>query len=326
MEVDNYREKYIEPAVDALINQVDFDGLSRMYKKTSNTVGTPGVTPGSTGTLPGAANIVYMQAVVKLANQAVPTNNLIAMLDPNMHAYLASANMGLFNPTKEIAALYKTGQFGSQALGISKWFMDQNVATHTVGALGGTPLVNGANQSGSSIVTDAWTAAVATRLKEGDVVQFSGCYTINPLSYQSTGQLKDWSVAADTASDGSGNLTIPLVEPMVTSGPNQNCSNAPADNAPVTIFGHASSYAGKITPQALVYTPGAYALVFADLEKPGGLWVSESISNKALGVAIRFLKDYDIMSDQSPARLDLLYGWAAPRPEFGCRVCSGAAV
>lgn len=321
MEVDDYRTRYIDPAVDALINQVDFDGLSRCYKKTYMYAGTPGVVPGSTGTLPGAANLPYMQAGVKLSKGGVPTDGRIAMLDPNMHAYLASANMTLFNPAAAISKAFRTGQFGNEALGISEWFMTQNIATHVVGPLGGTPQVDGV-QTGASILLKGFTASAALRLREGDVIQFDGVYDINPMNYQSTGQLKDFTVLADVYGTSGGAATVPISPAIVTSGALQTCTGSPADSAAVTIFGHASSYAGLSTPQALVYVPGAYALVFADLEKPGGLWVAERISNKALGIAVRFLKDYSIMTDQSPARVDLMYGWATPRPDLAARVCS----
>jgi hypothetical protein len=297
-----------------------------MYKQTFWTVGTPGVIPGSTGTLPGAANIVYQAAVVKLAKGGVNTTSLKAMLEPNMHAYLSGANFTLFNPGPAISKMYRTGQFGGEALGVSQWFMTQNVATHTVGPLGGTPTIDGVPTEGSaSILTKAWTSAAANRLLEGDIVQFDGVYAINPLNYQSTGQLQDFVITADTDSTSGGAATLPIYPALKTSasGALQTVSNMPADSAAVTIFSHASSYANKVTPQGLIYAPGAYALVFADLEKPGGLWVAERISNKALGIAVRFLKDYSIMTDQSPARLDIMYGWAAVRPEMGARVCSG---
>ena len=172
MEVDNYREKCIEPAVDALINQVDFDGLSRMYKTVANCVGTPAVIPGSTGTLPGACNLVYGAAVAKLAKLGVPTTALKAMITPDMQMYLANANVTLMNPAAAIGALYKTGKVAGEALGISEYFMTQNVATHTVGLLGGTPLADGVPTEGTSaILTKGWTSAGATRLLEGDVVQ-----------------------------------------------------------------------------------------------------------------------------------------------------------
>jgi len=324
MEMDNYREKCIAPAVDALVNTCDFDGLTRMYKKTFMTVGTPGVIPGSTGTLPFAANIVYQAAVVKLAKAGVNTTRLKAMLEPNMHAYLSGANFTLFNPGPAISKLYRTGQFGGEALGISQWFMTQNIPTHTVGQLGGTPLVDGVPTEGAaSVLTKDWTSAAANRLKEGDIIQFAGCYAINPLNYQSTGQLQDFTVTSDTASSSGGAATIPISPSLITVGALATVDSLPADSVAVTAFAHASSYASKQTPQGVVYAPGAYTLVFADLEKPGGLWVAERISNKALGIAIRFLKDYSIMTDQSPARLDIMYGWAAVRPEMACRVCSG---
>lgn len=321
MEVDMYRERYIEPAVDALINAVDYDGLSRMYKKTYMTSGTPGVVPGSTGTLPGTANMPYLAAGVKLSKGGVPADGRIAILDPNMHAYLSSANFTLFNPAAAISKAFRTGQFGNEALGISEWFMSQNVATHVVGPLGGTPLVDGV-QTGASILLKGFTSAAALRLREGDVIQFDGVYDINPLNYQSTGQLKDFVVLADVYGTSGGAATVPISPAIVTSGALQTCTNSPADSAAVTIFGHASTYASTSTPQALVYVPGAYALVFADLEKPGGLWVAERISNKALGIAVRFLKDYNIQSDQSPARVDIMYGWSAVRPDLAARVCS----
>lgn len=324
MEVDDYQKRYISPAVDALVNVMDFDGLSRMYKKTFYTVGTPGVVPGSTGTLPQAANDVYLGAGVKLSNAAIPADGRVAMLTPNMHAYLASANVALFNPAGQISEQYKTGMFGREALGVAEWFMDQNVATHTVGALGGTPTVNGGSQTGASIITQAWSNSITNILLEGDVVQFAGVYSINPMNYQSTGVLMDFTVTANCTSSAAGAVTIPISPNLipVSSGAFATCSGSPATSAAVTTFRHASTYANVLTPQGLVYHPDAFACVMADLELPGGVWVAERISNKQLGVAIRFVKDYNVMSDQSPARLDILYGWAAVRPEMACRVCS----
>jgi len=152
-------------------------------------------------------------------------------------------------------------------------------------------------------------------------VQFAGCYEINPLNYQSTGQLKDFVVTAATTNDASGNVTIPVWPAFIAEGANATCSAYPAATAAVTTFGAVNTYSLKTSPQGLVYHPDAFALVMADLELPGGLWVSERISSKALGISVRFLKDYAILTDQSPARVDIMYGWKAIRPEMACRVC-----
>jgi hypothetical protein len=321
MQVDNYRKRYIDPAVDALVNTVDSDGLSRMYKKVFLTAGTPNVVPGSTGTLPQAANDVYLNASVRLTEQAV-SGKRTAILSANMHAFLMSANVALFQPAGDVASRWKTGQFAEKALGIDTWLMDQNVATHTVGALGTTPLVLLGDQTGSAINIDGATASVTGYFKQGDVVQFAGVKSVNPMSRASTNRLMDFVVTADTNSDGSGLATIPIYPELVISGPLQNVTNAPANDAAVTTFGHASTHAGLQTPQGLLFTEDAFALVMADLPLPGGLWVSERISNKALAISVRFLKTYNIDTDQSPARIDLLYGWAAVRPELAARICS----
>lgn len=319
MEVDNYKEKCIAPAVDALVNAVDFDGLSRMYSTVAQCVGVPGTPPSG-----ATANITYLRAGAKLDDGAVPEGDRVAILSPGMHVELANANLTLFNPTVEISKLYRKGQFAAEALGISEWFKDQNVATHVVGALGGAPQVATAGQTGSSINVTGFTAAIGRRLNKGDVVQFTGVYQINPVSYQALPTLKDFVVTSDVDSDAAGAASIPISPPLLTasSGAQQTASNSPSAGAPVLTFNDAATAANKVSPQGLVYHPEAFALVMADLEMPMGLWVAERISNGALGVAIRFLKDYAIMTDQSPARVDILYGWKEVRPEMACRVAA----
>jgi hypothetical protein len=214
---------------------------------------------------------------------------------------------------------YRKGKMGTS--GGFEFYMDQNCATHTVGALGGTPLANGATaQTGSNIITDGWTAAAATRLNRGDVVQFAGVYEVNPQSRESVGVLKDFVVTADAASDSSGNLTIPISPAIVVDGAMQNASAGVADGAAVTIFGHASTYAGKVSPTGMAFHKDAFTLACADLPLPRGVDMAARVSDKQLGLSVRMVRAYDINSDQFPCRLDVLYGWAALRPELATRI------
>ncbi len=89
------------------------------------------------------------------------------------------------------------------------------------GALGGTPLVKGASQNGTALITDGWPNSTLV-LKAGDLFSFSnGTYS----------ELKQ--VTTDATSDGSGNVTINIAPEIHTS---------PADNvalvtvAPVGTF------------------------------------------------------------------------------------------
>ena len=62
------------------------------------------------------------------------------ILAPESMAVIADSNKALFNPQGTTERYLPHGLM-SLATGWS-WFEDQNVTTHTVGPLGGTPLVN----------------------------------------------------------------------------------------------------------------------------------------------------------------------------------------
>ena len=164
--------------------------------------------------------------------------------------------------------------------------------------------------------------SIANYFLEGDVIQFASCQSINPLSHQSTGRNMDFVVTANVDSTAGGALTIPISPSIVVSGPFQNVDEAPGNNDAITTFGHASSHAGAVSRQGLIFHKEAFAPVMADLVLPRGLWVSERISNAKLGISIRMLKDHDILNDVSPARLDTAHGWGAIRQELACRVSS----
>jgi hypothetical protein len=196
------------------------------------------------------------------------------------------------------------------------WYMDQNCPTHTVGAWIGAPLVNGV-QTGSSLITDGWTGSVTGLLKKGDIFTITGVYKVNPQSRQSTGSLMQFLVTQDVDST-SGNATIPIYPAIIPGGQFQNVDSAPADNAPITVLGAAST----VSPQGLAFHQDAFTLACADLPLPRGVDMAARVSDKQLGLSIRMVRAYDISLDRFPCRLDVLVGWAALRPELACRIAS----
>ena len=81
------------------------------------------------------------------------------------------------------------------------------------GVASGTPLVNGASQSGRTLVTKGWSASVNGILKAGDFIGI-------------TGQTKIYMVTSDANSDASGNATL-NIEPALMA--------APTDGAALTV-------------------------------------------------------------------------------------------
>lgn len=313
LSVDNFRERYIKPAVTALANKVDYTGFAAMYKGVFSAVGVP-----SASAFPSDLK-GFLQAKQKLAELGAPVSDLAAIVDPATEASLVHGLKGLFQSSSEIASQYEKGVMGMAAG--SKFIMSQNVPKHTIGALGGTPLMNGTTVAGATtLVTDGWTAAIAVRLKKGDVISIGSVYAVNPQTRQTTGALAQFVVTADTSSDGSGNLTIPLDRAIYASGQYQNVDALPLDGAAITVFGHASSYANIVAPQNMVFHKDAFVLGCADLILPKGMHMAARASDPESGLSIRLVSGYDIVNDRMNSRLDILYGWKCVYPEFACRV------
>lgn len=311
LKLSDFSEQVIRPQVVLLANYVDRYFLANAYKEVYSSVGTPGTIPNALET--------YLEANALLDEYAAPRNDRSVVLGPRMNFKIVDALKGLNEADEQISSQYKSGRM-RRAAGFD-WRMDQNVAQHTVGPLGGTPLVNGASQTGSSLITDGWTAAAASRLKKGDVFTVAGVYSVNPVSKESTGVLQQFVVTADFSSDAGGAGTISISPSITPTGAQKTVSNSPADNAALTIVGAANTLAG----QGLAGVKSAAAIAFAPLDKPEGTDMSSVKSDKQLGVSMRFVRWYDGDNDRFKARFDVLFGIKVLRPEWLVRIQSGAA-
>lgn len=307
LSIDDFSKRIVAPALAVVANKIDRDGLS-LYSSVNNAVGTPGATPTALKT--------YLQAGAKMDYTATPRDgNRSLVIEPTAQVEIVDALKGLFQSSEKIADQYETGNMG--LAGGFKWSMDQNVVSHTVGPLGGTPAVNGLTSSGATtLVTDGWTAAAAARLKKGDVFIIANVLAVNPQSRQSTGQPQQFVVTADVSSDGSGNATIPIFPAIVSSGAFQTVNALPADNALLTVLGAANT----VSPTNLAFHRDAFVMGCADLLLPKGVDMASRVSDKQLGMSIRMIRQYDINNDKFPCRLDVLYGWKAVYPELACRI------
>lgn len=312
--VEQYSERYIKPAVAALAQKVE-SSLMGLYSSVPMWVGTAGTTP-STFLELGAAR-------QKLVEHAAPVGEqLNAMLNPAAGLKVANDLKTLYTERKTLTALenVRIGRYAG-----FETYESQSVVNHTVGGLGGTPLVNGASQTSNStpqansmsLVTDGWTAAAANRLKAGDIITITGVNDVNPMTYADLGYKKQFVVLSDAASDGSGNATLTISPPIVTSGPYQNVTEGAADNAAIQVVTGTAS-----TPYAqnLCFHKNAFALVWAPLEMPDGAPFKSMESDPDSGMSIRVVKQYDIDNDKDIIRLDILYGVKTIYPELAVRL------
>lgn len=310
LSIDDFSDRFLVPAIAAIANEMDADVLA-LYDQVHDYVGTPGTTPN--------ALLTYLQAGARLNNNSAPLDGMRhCVVTPTMEITLVDALKGLFQQASAIAEQYVKGQMG-RAAGFT-FYMDQNCATHTVGALGGTPLVNGANQTGASITTDGWSNNITGVVKKGDILTFASTNQVNVQSRNNIGSLQQFVVTEDADSNGSGQATIKIDPPITVSGAQQTVNQSPADNAVILIFGSASAHAAVATPQGLAYHRDAFVLVTADLPLPRGVDMAARASDKQAGLSMRIVRDYNISTDNFPCRIEVLYGTKAIRPELACRV------
>lgn len=309
LSIDDFSDRILKPMIAAVANRIDNDGLL-LYRDVYNEVGTPGTVPSSI--------LTYLQARQRLAEEACPMDDqLSVVISPEMEATIVNALTGLFHETTEISRQYKEGVMGKVA-GF-KWSMDQNVRSHTKGThtTGSTPLVNGANQTGNSLVTDGWAASTAI-LDRGDIITLASVNAVNPQSRQDTGALRQFVVTEDVTSSGAGAATIPIEPAITVSGPFQTVTASPADNAVITPRGTED----VADPVGLAFHKDAFCLGVADLPLPEGVDRAARVSDKQLGMSIRMVRQYDINTDNWPCRLDILYGWTTLYRELACRIAS----
>jgi hypothetical protein len=114
----------------------------------------------------------------------------------------------------------------------------------------------------------------------------------------------------------TGATSIPIYPAIVPAPAAFNTVTAsPANGATVALVLPASSQ----YRQNLAFYPEAFTLATADLEMPTA-GVVASARAQFDGVSMRMIEAYDVMSDSLITRLDILYGFAAIRPEWAVAV------
>ena len=316
-----FKQRYIEPAGLKISALIDSQLATIMKNGFHQFVGTPGTAP---------ANVTdILNAQVPLDRMSVPRDGMrMAALEPGANAAVVAGLATLFNSQSILGDQYKTGVLKT-GLGLD-FIMSQNVPSHTVGPLGGTPLVNGASQGlinagatdnpralTTSLITNGWTAAAAARLSAGDVVNLAGVFSVNPETKASTGVLQDFVATAAVSSDGAGNATIIVSPAIIAGGAYQNVSARPAAGAAITVR---TGAANTTYTNNLIWHKNAVTLVSPEQNLPQGMAIATkaSLADEG-GISLRWVQGYDILNNRNVNRLDVLWGAAVVLANFGLR-------
>ncbi len=300
LQVDDYAERYLAPAVNNLAGTVAVGimsgaegGVCNYYdNETAGAIITPSTT-------------TILNANAVLDTQSAPMMNHRLVVHPFTDARVAGALTGLFNPATEISEQYRSGGM-KNALGFD-WMKDQTVITHTPGTFSaGT--VNGAGQTGSTITVNAITGT----LNKGDIITFASVNGVNRINKTSYGTLRQFVVLANVASGGTSISIYPALIPAAAGGQAvqyQTTDTSPANNATITLVSPASTAYRK----NIAFVPDAITVATADLEIPPNV---ESARHELDGVSMLMVRQYIIGTGITGTRLDVVWGALWIRPEW----------
>ena len=189
LSLDMFSDRVLKPAVAAIANKIDRDGLVMAAANTANIVGTAGTPP--TGL------ITYLTAAAYLDAEGAPRDGRRScIVEPFTSATIVDSLKGLFVPQEAIGEQYRKGLMGRDSAGMN-WKMDQNVVSQTFGSYAGTATVD-TRTSNTQILTSGWasssqitiTASGSFTPNVGDVVTIAGVYAVNPQNRQAYGSNK----------------------------------------------------------------------------------------------------------------------------------------
>lgn len=316
MHMDQFHQEYSKPLGVMLANQIDADLLAFMQSTIPNYVGTPGTLPTTLAT--------YNQARTTLNKLLAPDDKRTVIWSSEYEQNVIGLGQTLFNPQDVIGRQYLEGKVGRYAN--FDFLRDEQLPAFTVGTYGGSGVVNGAGQTGSSLSTKSWTSS-SLSLNPGDRFTIAGVYKVNPsglrTAYSGTSNLMQFVVTAPVV-DSSGNATIQIYPPIIPSGQFQNCSASPADGAAITIAGST----GSTCNTAIGFQEDAFTAAFLKLHEPENVQsvVLGGDESGTPGLYIRSIRQWQSSGPYAgfeTERMDVIYGFAAQYADYMAVVIYG---
>ncbi len=303
MSLDDFSERVLAPMVNNIAGYVATQIMNGSEGGICNYVANTD----ANNNIISPTDQTYLNAGALLTLNSAQNARRKVVNDPITQARVVSSLTGLLNPSEMISRQYATGQM-YQALGF-EWFEDQTVIKHTGGTFSAGGTVNGAGQTGTTVVVNAITGTLVA----GDIITFANVNAVNRITKQTTGQLRQFVVTANVPTGGTSIPIYPAIIPAVGGNPvqYQTVDTSPVNGAAMVLVNPASTTYRK----NIAYAPQAITMATADLVMPEK-GVEEAWREAFDGIAMRMLTAYIPGTDQLVTRLDTLFGFLYTRPEW----------
>lgn len=307
-QVADFTRRYIRPAISKLVSVIEYEALAYYTKATAQTVGTAGSAINNI-TVPNLAR-------AKLNQKAAPEGDRHVQIDSVTMASLVAGVPSYFNPQTDISKQYREGIV--TRTGMADFHENNRTWTlpnsaDVLGEINGGTLTSGITTLTVDGLSAAPVAGMVFTIGAGSGE--TPVLDIHPETKAPYPHLKQFTVVSATTTSITFTPAI-IFDP---TDPRQNCSGAPADNADITFVGAATT--NYIQP--LMYHKEAFQFVTANLPMVDDADKCTVISEE--GFSLRVWRASDIGNNRSVMRIDMLYGMAAFRPEWACRMIGTAS-
>lgn len=308
-QVAAFSKRYIEPAVSVLASGIEGDFLAYATKATYQVAGTAGSAINSL-VAPGAARAKLNQALA-------PKDSRYIQMDSVTMGGLVNGVAAYFNPSNAISNQYREGMIARTAM--ADFYENERTWTLTniADVTGTTDAAAGVTDGGSTVDMHTTVASPAV----GCVFTIAGVYDCHPETKAAYAHLKQFTVT--TTSAGAAVTVSPAI--YLTGARKNVCSSTGADLATTDFNSKALTFVGAASTsyvQPLMYQKDAFQFVTADLPLMDD--AHKCTRRTQDGLSMRVWMASDIRNDELLMRIDILYGMAALRPEWACRLVGSA--
>jgi hypothetical protein len=312
LDIDDFSKRYIELAVKVLVSNVEADYIAFATKEVWNVAGTAG-TALTDLAVPGLARAKLNQGL------APKDGNRYIQGDSVTMASMVNGLKGLFQDSNQIKEQYREGMLGRTAM--ADWYENDRMWTLTNSSdVTVTTAANAAVTDGGTNIT---LASVGSATTPGMVFTVAGVFACHPETKQSLGYLQQYVIKT------GGTTTQEVSPPTILTGPRQNVCSASGAQLAATAYNGTSvavTFVGNASTsyvQNLMYHKEAFQFVTADLPLMDD--AHKCVRRNQDGLSMRVWQGSDIRNDELLMRIDLLYGMAALRPEWACRMIGAAS-
>lgn len=305
---DDLSKMYIEPAVASMLSGIESDFLAYCTKATYQVAGSAG-TGITTLEVPGKAR-------AKLNQQLAPKDKRCVQFDSVTMAAVVNGTAAYFAPNKDVSERNREGFISRTAM--ADFYENERIWTLT-----NNNDVTGTTDAAAQ-VTDGGTTVdmgdTITNAAVGAVFTIAGVYDCHPETKAAYPHLKQFTVV----SNASGVCTVSPAT-ILTGAKKNVCSSTGADLATTDFNSKTLTWVGAASTsyvQPIMYHPEAFQFITADLPLMDDAQKCQRFNKD--GLSVRVWMGSDIRNDELLVRIDMLYGMAALRPEWACRMVGAA--